>query len=252
VNVVFSDSHTRHDPQFFLVRGRVGKSAERPKRASILLEAAKRAGLEAVRAADQPDGPIRRVHTLDYLRFLEDASSQWQLLAGASSEVTANVHPNRYPATYPRSVVGRAGWHMADAACPLGPHTYKASRASANVAMHAATIVASGARDAYALCRPPGHHAYPDMAGGFCFLNNSAIAAEQLREHVERVAILDIDVHHGNGTQAIFYTRNDVLTLSVHADPIEYYPFYWGHGHERGAGVGEGHNLNLPLLLMPE
>jgi acetoin utilization deacetylase AcuC-like enzyme len=102
---------------------------------------------------------------------------------------------------------------------------------------------------AYGLCRPPGHHAYHDLAGGFCFLNNSAIAAAHLRLRHERVAILDVDVHHGNGTQGIFYERGDVLTVSIHADPQSFYPFVWGYAHERGAGAGLGANLNIPLPI---
>ena len=106
-----------------------------------------------------------------------------------------------------------------------------------------------GAREAYALCRPPGHHAYADMAGGFCFLNNTAIAAQRLRSKHQRVAVLDVDVHHGNGTQGIFFERDDVLTVSIHADPDNYYPYFWGHAHETGVGKGHGFNLNLPLPL---
>ena len=106
-----------------------------------------------------------------------------------------------------------------------------------------------GAREAYALCRPPGHHAYADMAGGFCFLNNTAIAAQRLRSQHQRVAVLDVDVHHGNGTQGIFFERDDVLTVSIHADPDNYYPYFWGHAHETGVGKGHGFNLNLPLPL---
>ena len=106
-------------------------------------------------------------------------------------------------------------------------------------------MAAGGA--AYALCRPPGHHAFADLAGGFCFLNNAAIAAEALRRKGLRPAILDVDVHHGNGTQGIFYARGDVLTVSIHADPLRFYPFYWGHAQERGEGAGRGCNLNLPL-----
>jgi len=117
------------------------------------------------------------------------------------------------------------------------------------VAVTATDIVLAGARGAYALCRPPGHHAYADLAGGFCFLNNSAIAAERLRTRHARVAILDVDVHHGNGTQGIFWQRGDVLTVSIHADPSAYYPFFCGYPHERGAGAGEGANLNLPLAF---
>ena len=110
-------------------------------------------------------------------------------------------------------------------------------------------MVLDGEDAVYALCRPPGHHAYRDLAGGFCFLNNSAIAAAHLRLKHERVAILDVDVHHGNGTQGIFYERPDVLTVSIHADPAFYYPYVWGYAHERGAGAGLGANFNIPLPL---
>ncbi len=105
----------------------------------------------------------------------------------------------------------------------------------------------AGEKTAYALCRPPGHHAGPDIAGGFCYLNNTAIAAEHLRQKYRSVAILDVDLHHGNGTQMAFYDRADVLTVSLHADPMRFYPFFWGHASERGEGAGLGYNLNLPL-----
>ncbi len=161
--------------------------------------------------------------------------------------MVANIHPSREPVGYPSSIVGRAGWHMTDTACPIGPATYAAAVASANAALAAADAVAGGRRWAYALCRPSGHHAFADMAGGFCFINNSAVAAQWLLAHHGRVAVLDVDVHHGNGTQDIFYRRADVLTISIHRDPIDYYPFFWGYADQVGAGDGEGHNLNLPL-----
>ena len=139
---------------------------------------------------------------------------------------------------------------MADTACPIGPNTFAAAYASANSALTAAALVQGGASSAYALCWPPGHHAFADMAGGFCFLNNTAIAAQFLCQTYERVAIMDVDVHHGNGTQAIFYERGDILTVSLHADPHAFYPFFWGHASEWGAGDGKGYNLNLPLPLL--
>ena len=121
--------------------------------------------------------------------------------------------------------------------------------ASAASAVHAAALVLDSRDAAYALCRPPGHHAYADMAGGFCYLNNSAIAAQYLRRQADRVAIIDIDVHHGNGTQAIFYDRADIYTASIHADPANFYPFFWGHADEAGIGDGAGFNRNIPLPL---
>ena len=154
------------------------------------------------------------------------------------------------PRPIPRALAGRAGWHQADlAACPIGPGTWDAALASSEVAATAADMVLAGERHAYALCRPPGHHAYADMAGGFCFLNNTAIAAQRLRAAHQRVAVLDVDVHHGNGTQGIFYERADVLTISIHADPADYYPYFWGHAHDTGEGAGKGFNLNLPQPL---
>jgi len=161
--------------------------------------------------------------------------------------VIPNVHPAARSNSYPRSAVGQAGYHQADTACPIGAGTWEAAYWSAQTAVTGADLLAEGARAAYALCRPPGHHAFGDLAGGFCFLNNAGIAAERLRAGGRRAAILDVDVHHGNGTQGIFYDRDDVLTVSIHADPARFYPFFWGHADERGTGRGRGYNLNLPL-----
>lgn len=248
MKAVYSPLQAQHDPQFFLVRGRLTRSAEQPERAERLIDGLNRLDIEIVDAKDFGSGPRASVHTPEYLAFLESAHSEWQRLPGdPSAEVVANVHPVRYPATYPTGIVGKAGWHMADTACPIGEHTYAAACASANTAVTAAELVLQGEKQSYALCRPPGHHAYADMAGGFCFLNNSAIAAHRLRSQHERVVILDVDVHHGNGTQGIFYNRRDVFTVSIHCDPVNYYPFVWGHKDERGAGDGEGFNFNIPL-----
>jgi acetoin utilization deacetylase AcuC-like enzyme len=137
-----------------------------------------------------------------------------------------------------------------DAGSPLTSGTWVAAREGAACAWSAAQHVAQGARSAFALTRPPGHHAGMDFFGGYCFLNNAAIAAQALRDAgCTRVAVLDIDYHHGNGTQAIFYDRADVFVCSVHGDPQTEYPYYLGYADERGAGAGEGFNLNLPLPL---
>ena len=155
---VFSDAHAGHDPAFFIVRGQVRHSAEQPERARILKVAAERTGLAAVQAASHGRGPVLAVHTLDYLVFLEQAQRDWRALAGTGPEVVANVHPQRRDATYPRSIVGRAGWHMADAACPIGPATCAAAMASADVAVTAADLVLAGERAglcALPAARPP-------------------------------------------------------------------------------------------------
>lgn len=249
MRIVYSDRHALHDPSFFLVRGQRKPSAEQPERATRLLEGARSGGHDVVAPLGLGMGPVAAIHTPDYLQFLATAHAAWKALPDAAEEIIPNIHPQRRASIYPRSIVGRAGWHQADTACPIGAGTWEAALASADVAASAAQMVLEGAGAAYALCRPPGHHAYADQAGGFCFLNNSAIAAQMLRRKHDRVAILDIDVHHGNGTQGIFWRRPDVLTVSIHADPMDYYPFFWGHASERGEGDGEGYNLNLPLPL---
>ncbi len=249
MKIVYSDKHAQHDPQTFIVRGVKQRSAEQPERATRLLAAATSAGHDVIAPRAFGSGPASLVHTPDYLDFLQTAARDWAKLPGASDEVVPNMHPARAHASYPKALAGRAGWHQADMACPIGPHTWDAALAATEVATTAADLVLTGTREAYALCRPPGHHAFADMAGGFCFLNNSAVAAQHLRSRHARVAVLDVDVHHGNGTQGIFYERADVLTVSIHADPANYYPYFWGHAHEAGTGEGDGFNLNLPLPL---
>lgn len=249
MKIVYSDKHAAHDPQTFIVRGVKQRSAEQPERATRLLAAAQGAGHQVLAPRAYGAAPAASVHTPDYIDFLQTAAREWAKLPGASSEVVPNVHPARAHASYPKALAGRAGWHQVDMACPIGPGTWDAALASSEVAATAADLVLDGERQAYALCRPPGHHAYADMAGGFCFLNNTAVAAQRLRTTHARVAVLDVDVHHGNGTQGIFYERADVLTVSIHADPNNYYPYFWGHAHEHGAAAGAGYNLNLPLPL---
>lgn len=246
----YDPQHENHHPRFFLVRGERRDSTEVPERATRLHKALEVAGHEILMPRRFGREPVAAIHSADYLRFLEEAPAAWAALGDASQEIIANVHPNRHEAGgYPESIVGRAGWHMADTACPIGPKTFEVALSAADVALTAADAVLGGARAAYALCRPPGHHAFADMAGGFCFLNNTAIAAQYLRKNMGPVAVLDVDVHHGNGTQGVFWQRGDVLTISVHADPAHFYPFFWGHAGERGGGEGEGANLNLPLPL---
>lgn len=247
---VFLDDRQRlHDPRHFLVRGQPQASPERPERVDALLGAVRALGLGVAAPADQGLAPIAAVHDLRYLAFLQTIHARWQALPGASGEVIPNVHPNRVAASYVDHPVGQAGWHQADTACPIGEQTWCSAYWSAQTAIAAVDHVLAGAGPAYAICRPPGHHAFADMAGGFCFLNNSAIAAGRAVVAGRRPAVLDVDLHHGNGTQAIFYERGDVLTVSVHVDPAGFYPFFWGHARERGAGAGEGCNLNLPLPL---
>ena len=246
---VFADQErqNKHYPSGFLVNGVMQPNPEKPERMERLL-AGVAAGGHMVQAPDDHGlGPIAAVHTPAYIKFLSTVHDRWKRIPDATPEIFPNIHPDRRTASYPLSAVGQAGFHMTDMSCPIGEHTWEAARWSANCAVSAAQAVAAGDKVAYALCRPPGHHCFTDLAGGFCYLNNSAIAAQHLRQAHDRVAIIDVDLHHGNGTQGIFYARDDVFTLSVHADPARFYPFFWGHAHEVGEGAGQGYNLNIPL-----
>jgi len=236
-----------HYPSQFLVSGAPQPNPEVPERLDRLLAAVRQGGHEVHESEDHGLGPVAAVHTPDYLNFLSGIYERWQRIEGASEEVVPNIHPDRRDIGYPRSAVGQAGYHMADTACPIGAGSWDAIRWSANNAVSAAQEVLAGIPASYALCRPPGHHAFADLAGGFCYLNNAAIAANVLRQTHARIAIVDVDLHHGNGTQGIFYRRPDVFTVSVHADPTRFYPFFWGYADERGEGAGLGYNLNLPL-----
>ena len=247
MKVFFSNEQLRHNPEKILSSGALVDSPENPGRAETLLQATIASGLERVIPEDCGLEPIAAVHTARYLTFLENIHTRWLRIPGASKDVLPNVHPDSRDCLYPASAVGQVGYHVFDGAAPITSDTWNSALWSAYGAVQAAREVNRGAHACYALARPPGHHATKDMAGGFCYLNNSAIAAQELRSKHERVAILDVDVHHGNGTQSIFYDRGDVLTVSLHADPVRFYPFFWGGADESGEAAGQGFNLNLPL-----
>jgi acetoin utilization deacetylase AcuC-like enzyme len=217
----------------------------------MLLEGVRRLGGPIVAPPAIFGDTLALVHERRYIQFLSTLWERWRRLPDASETPAPNVFAlgrgNLPPAGYPDSVIGQCGWHLGDRSCPVTSKTWEAARASAATAAHGATLLLRGERTAYALCRPPGHHAAADMAAGFCFFNNTAIAAALLTQAGKRTAILDIDVHHGNGTEAIFYDRAEVLTVSIHAHPKRFYPFFWGYAEETGRGEGEGFNLNLPL-----
>ncbi|CAN7155931.1 histone deacetylase family protein [Variovorax sp. LjRoot130] len=254
----FTDEQLLHDPQQFMRLGRISKPADLPTRAHALRDALAARDIELVQPRDYGRAPLEGVHSADYLDYLETAYALWRALKLPGVEPGIEVLPNlspyhggtpgvpRAPCPSP-SIVARTGYYISDLSCPIGPHTWRSVLRSAHTAVAAADAVLDSGDAAYALCRPSGHHAHRDRAGGFCYVNNSAAAAQRLRERHGRVAVLDLDAHHGDGTQNIFYARDDVLTVSTHADPSGYYPFYTGYAHERGSGAGEGCNLNLPL-----
>jgi acetoin utilization deacetylase AcuC-like enzyme len=247
VKLVFSDRQLAHAPDTFISSGAEHPNPEVPGRATRLRKAAVAFGLEEVAPPNYGRDALRAAHSARYLNFLENIYRRWQYIEGAARYVMPNIHPDGRDGGYPASSVGQAGFHIYDGSCPVDVTTWDSARWSANSALHAAELVLADAATCYALSRPPGHHAGHDLVGGFCYLNNTALAASVLRRAHARVAILDIDVHHGNGTQDIFYARDDVLTVSLHADPRRFYPFFWGYDDERGIGAGEGCNINIPL-----
>lgn len=242
-----------HTPTFFLQRGQVRRNFEIPARAAALEAALHRLGLPPAAPPALTPHAIEAVHTPDYLAFLAGAADAWAKLPEPGPEVVANIHPApemiAQGARVGSSIIGQTGWYTADTACPIGPGSWAAIQGAAACALAAAAEAAQG-HTAYALCRPPGHHAYAARAGGHCYVNNAALAAQALRDAgAGRVAVLDIDSHHGNGTQGIFWERGDVLTISIHGDPDNYYPWFVGHTAERGAGSGDGRNMNMPLAF---
>ena len=249
MKAVFDSRQQQHDPKRFIRSGQLTDSPEQPERANRLRAALDRLSVPVAAPTDFGMAPIARLHSVQYLHFLKTIHAHWVAMPGAADEVLPNVHPRHRGERYPASPIGQAGYHQADSACPIGEHTWEAAYWSAQSALTAADAVRRGEGAHYALCRPPGHHACSEQAGGFCFLNNAAIAAEHLRQTGSRPAVLDVDVHHGNGTQQIFYARRDVLTVSLHADPMQFYPFFVGHADEIGEGEGTGFNLNLPLAM---
>lgn len=235
-----------------MLRGKIVASEDRLERVSLLEAGALKAGLKKTDARNFPFLSKASVHSADYLDFLINGYDEWKQIPGAADEIIANISPSRDGAGYPTSIVGRAGWHLGDHAAPIGSRTAVSAMATADVALSATQDVLDGAGESYAMCRSPGHHCSRDQAGGHCFLNNTAISAAAAVQVGRRPAVLDIDVHHGNGTQDIFYDRADVLTISIHADPDEFYPFYWGRKDERGVGDGKGANINYPLPIGSE
>ena len=257
MKLYFSPRQLTHQPQQYMVHGKLVHAFENNDRATTLLDALAGAGLTPIEPGDHGIAPALTVHADHFVDFLQTAYDEFQKLPNAGPEVLPNIHayvgaaPSLAPRGKPRptGIIGRSGWYVGDLSAVIMKGTWESALVSAHAAVSAADAVLAGDKAAFALCRPPGHHAYVDRASGFCFLNNAAIAAERLRQRYKRVAILDFDTHHGDGTQAIYYSRNDVFFGSVHTDPSAYYPHYLGYADETGAGEGEGFNLNRPLAF---
>lgn len=247
----YTADHRLHHSGMEVSFGSIVETFEKPERAEIVLSRIKEVGLGPV-LDPQHYGrePIERVHTPDYLDFLENVFAEWRA-AGRDGEVWPYSwrHRSMPPIDSPPSGLdARLSYYSFDMAGSITQTTWQAARRAADTALAGADAVLAGDRAAFSLCRPPGHHAGRDFFGGYCYLNNAAIAAQRLRDSGHgRVAIFDIDYHHGNGTQEIFYDRADVLLASLHGDPDFEFPFHLGYAHECGAGSGAGYNLNFPL-----
>jgi acetoin utilization deacetylase AcuC-like enzyme len=262
MQVVHTERHREHDPPVETYLGLPLPANEVPARADAIRDAlAADGGFELMKPTEHGLDPILAIHDAGLVRFLEEA---WPAAQGQRIDrefLVADTYPTRGlfqgmsraivdARPEPTAVGGRAGWWGLDSSNPIVAGTYAAARAAVDVALTTADLVLGGAAAAYGLCRPPGHHAAVSMAGGYCFFNNAAIAAQAIVHATGTpVAILDVDVHHGNGTQQIFWRREDVRYASLHSDPLRLYPFYLGHADEVGEGPGSGANLNLPQPL---
>ena len=253
MQIFYNPDHAAHQGKLEMFRGRMVPCHEVPQRQDQVAAVLQSRALGPLQTPSRfDDALLERIHSPRYLRFLQTAWQQWIALdpANAALDAIPSVWPTRSFRSdiEPDNFAARMGLYSFDAGTPLTAGTWLAARSGADCALSAAAHIAQGGRAAFALSRPPGHHAGADFFGGYCFLNNAALAAQYLRDTgLERVAVLDVDYHHGNGTQAIFYDRADVFFASIHGDPRTEYPFYLGHADERGQGAGLGFNLNLPL-----
>lgn len=247
----FSEYHRLHFPQAELSGGEFVTPFERPSRVEYVLNRLKEQGLADIVAPESVDmRPIKALLDPGYLSFLETAWDDWKAAGMAGEIIAANVpargmHMDRIP----EFIDGKVGYYCHASETSMTRGTWKAALSSAASAQSAQRHVAAKGGAAFALCRPPGHHATADQYGGYCFINNAAVVAQMfLDDGCKRVAILDIDFHHGNGTQDIFYDRSDVLFVSLHGAPQQTYPYYIGYADETGRGAGEGANINYPML----
>lgn len=250
MKTIASTDHHLHFPKGELSGGEFVRPYECPERWDYIASALADSGFSAPEEPSELSmGAVKKVHSTDYLQFLSSVWNQWEA-EGFQGEALPTVIPaRRMQQREPTHVDGRLGYYAMAIETAITKGTYAAAKSSAACAQTAAKLVSAGDNSAFALCRPPGHHAGIDLYGGYCFLNNAAIAAQTLLDDgASKVAILDVDFHHGNGTQDIFYERNDVLFLSLHGDPLHAFPHFLGYADEVGKGEGEGYNINYPML----
>jgi acetoin utilization deacetylase AcuC-like enzyme len=244
----YSEKHKLRDAKTELYGGQLVQPFERPSRAEYIHDRVAEVGLGPIVTPDDFGmGPILKVHDADFVQFLQEAWALWEK-EGFKGEALPTCWPSRRMSNKkPAFIEGQLGFYALASETSYTDGTWEAAYASAQVALSATQEVLSG-EHAFALCRPPGHHAAYDMYGGYCFLNNAAVSAQYMRDNgKKRVAIIDVDFHHGNGTQDIFYAREDVFFASLHGDPMDAFPHFLGHADEIGTGRGIGFNHNFPM-----
>ena len=250
MKTVYTEKHKLRDAKTELYGGQLVPPFECPVRAEYVIDRVKAVGLGDVLGPKEFGlEPVHRIHTPDFVQFLENCWQEWKA-EGFEGEAIATAWPSKrlWSDRVPNNIDGKIGYYCLAAETSISDGTWEAARASADVALTAQQLIGEGERAAFALCRPPGHHAASDMFGGYCFLNNAAIAAQAfLDQGAGRVAILDVDFHHGNGTQDIFYGRDDVFFLSLHGQPEDAFPYFLGYREESGRDRGEGFTSNYPL-----
>ncbi len=249
MKVFRSEQHQLHFPRGELSGGIFVRPFECPERWDYISQSLDKNGYDDINAPDELDmSLVGRVHSQDYLRFLQEAWPLWEA-AGFEGDAMPTVFPaRRMQQREPDDIDGKLGYFAMAIETSITKGTWQAAESSAACAQSAAMHVSGGANAAFSLCRPPGHHAGIDLYGGYCFLNNAAIAAEALLAGgSKRVTILDVDFHHGNGTQDIFYQRSDVQFISLHGDPKDVFPCFLGYADEKGQGDGMGYNINYPM-----
>jgi acetoin utilization deacetylase AcuC-like enzyme len=251
MDIIYSEDHRKRASKTELYGGELLPPFECPERMDFILEAIEKTSLGTIHSPkDFGRDPITAIHDEGFVTFIETCWQEW-VAAGFKGEAIASVWPSRSMPSprIPSFIDGKMGYYTLASETSISAGTAEAAYTSAQVALTAADAIMKGqARTMFALCRPPGHHASKDQFGGYCFYNNAAIAAQHMRDQgAAKVAILDVDFHHGNGTQAIFYDRDDVLFLSLHGDPAEAFPYFLGYAEETGLGAGEGYNVNYPM-----
>lgn len=250
MKIIYSPEHVNHNTQTELSGGQLVTPYECASRMDYVCQALEQSGMGQLDTPKSfPREHVEEIHDLGYLAFLDSCWEEWQA-AGNKGEAMPTVWPSRsMPSNrIPNDIEGKMGYYALAAETAIAQNTAQAAWLSSDIALTAADAIVQGENSAFALARPPGHHASKDQYGGYCFINNAAVAAQYLLDQgFNKVALMDVDFHHGNGTQAIFYDRSDVFFSSIHGDPMDAFPHFLGHADETGSGTGEGYNLNHPL-----